>query len=197
MGGEPAAPADALDFAHHKFNAGVMRRLMLLRHAKSDRQPEAPDMERPLNERGAAAARLMGAYLKRHGLVPDLVLCSPARRTRDTLAEMTSQWPSGLAVTIDASLYLAVANGVLAAIRSQPKDAATVLVIGHNPGLQAAAEMLIASGDVTQRERLREKFPTGALAVIDFAVEAWSGMHGESGRLDRFVTPRSIAAATA
>jgi phosphohistidine phosphatase len=169
---------------------------MLLRHAKSDRPADTPDMDRPLNERGAAAARLMGGYLKRHALIPDLVLCSPAQRTRDTLAEMTSRWPSGIAIAIDASLYLAAATTVLATIRSQSRHAATLLVIGHNPGLHAAAELLIASGDVAQRERLREKFPTGALAVIDFAVETWSGVHDESGRLDRFVTPRSIAAAT-
>lgn len=174
----------------------VMRRLMLLRHAKSDRPPDTPDMDRALDERGVAAARLMGAYIKRHGLIADLVLCSPARRTRETLAEMISQWPSGVAIAIDGSLYLAAANTVLAAIRSQPERAAALLVIGHNPGLHAAAEMLIASGDVAQRERLREKFPTGALAVIDFAVDRWSAVHAESGRLDRFVTPRSIATAT-
>jgi phosphohistidine phosphatase len=179
-----------------KFDAAAMRRLMLLRHAKSDRPSETPDQERPLNERGAAAARLMGGYMARHRLIPDLVLCSPARRTRDTLAEITPQWPAGIAVVFEERLYAAPANTILAVIRCQPKVAASLLVIGHNPGLHEAAELLTASGDVVQRERLREKFPTGALAVIDFAVAAWTRVHDDSGRLDRFVTPRSIAAAT-
>ncbi len=71
-----------------------------------------------------------------------------------------------------------------------------VLCSPHNPGLQEAAELLIAAGDVELRERLREKFPTAALAVIDFTIDKWSSMHERSGRLDRYITPRSIAAAT-
>jgi phosphohistidine phosphatase len=97
----------------------AMRRLILLRHAKSDRPPETADEERPLSERGAAAARLMGGYVARHDLVPELVLCSPSRRTRDTLAEMTPQWPAGIAVAFDERLYLATARALLALLRSQ------------------------------------------------------------------------------
>jgi phosphohistidine phosphatase len=70
------------------------------------------------------------------------------------------------------------------------------MVIGHNPGLHEAADQLIASGDAALRERLGEKFPTAALAVIDFAAEAWPKMHDHSGRLDRFITPRSVTPAT-
>jgi phosphohistidine phosphatase len=154
---------------------------MLLRHAKSDRSPGLPDMIRPLNERGAAAARLMGAYMARHGLLPDLVLCSPSTRTRETF---------------DERLYVAPPQAILSIIRAQEDEALSLLAIGHNPGLHEAAEILIAAGDVELRERLREKFPTCALAVIDFAADAWSGIHDHSGRLDRYVTPRSIAAAT-
>jgi phosphohistidine phosphatase len=70
-----------------------------------------------------------------------------------------------------------------------------LMVIGHNPGLQEAARMLIASGDIEPRERLHEKYPTAALAVLDFPIDAWGKLHRQSGRLDRFVTPRWIAAA--
>ena len=173
-----------------------MRRLMLLRHAKADRPSAIPDEERPLNERGVTAARRMGDYMARHQLIPDLAVCSPARRTRDTLAEMTPQWTPGIAVTFEVRLYMAPINTILEVIRGQPREVANLLVIGHNPGLHKAAELLIASGDVEERERLREKFPTGALAVIDFAVPAWTKVHIHSGRLGRFVTPRSITAAT-
>jgi phosphohistidine phosphatase len=173
-----------------------MRRLILLRHAKSDRPPGTPDMARPLNERGAAAARLMGAYMAHHGLVPDHVLCSPARRTRDTFTAAASQWPAAVKVSFDERLYVAPPQAILSVICAQAAEARSLMVIGHNPGLHEAAELLIAAGDVPLRERLREKFPTAALAVIDFVADAWSAIHDHSGRLDRYVTPRSIAAAT-
>ena len=174
----------------------VMLRLMLLRHAKSNWSSSGmQDAARPLSDRGAAAARLMGGYMARHSLVPERVLCSPARRTRDTWAGIVAQWPADVDVVFEHRLYAATAQVILSIVRAQDNAARTLLVIGHNPGLQEAAELLIAAGDVELRERLREKFPTAALAVIDFATDAWSKLHRQSGRLDRFVTPRWIAAA--
>ena len=174
----------------------AMRRLILLRHAKSDRAPGTPDDARPLNERGTAAARLMGAYMAHHGLIPDHVLCSPAQRTRDTLAAVASGWPAAVKVAFEERLYVAPPQAILSVIRAHAAEARTVMVVGHNPGLHEAAELLIAAGDVELRERLREKFPTAALAVIDFVADAWSDIHDHSGRLDRYVTPRSIGAVT-
>jgi phosphohistidine phosphatase len=178
---------------------------MLLRHAKSDwAQSGMPDTTRPLNARGEAAARLMGGYMARHALVPGRVLCSPSQRTRETLTGLAAQWPAGVEIVFEERLYAAAAPVILAVIQAQHDgahddrhDAApTLLVIGHNPGLHEAAELLIAAGDVGLRERLREKFPTAALAVIDFAVDRWDRVRDRCGRLDRYVTPRSIAAAT-
>src|SRR6202030_2399453 len=145
---------------------------------------------------GEAAARLMGGSMARHSLIPRRVLCSPARRTRETWAGIAAQWPAEVAIVFDERLYAATPQVLLSVIRSQDDTTRTLLVIGHNPGLQEAAELLIAAGDVELRERLREKFPTCALAAIDFAADAWSRIHDHSGRLDRYVTPRSIAAAT-
>jgi phosphohistidine phosphatase len=173
-----------------------MLRLMFLRHAKSSWPSSGmQDAARPLSERGQAAARLMGAYMAHHSLVPDRVLCSPARRTRETWAGIASQWPADMDVVFDQRLYEATPQSILSVIRVQ-HDARTLLVIGHNPGLQGAAELLIAAGDVELRERLREKFPTAALAVIDFAIDGWRTIHERSGRLDRYIVPRSVAAAT-
>jgi phosphohistidine phosphatase len=186
-----------LDFLPHRIDAAAMRRLMLLRHAKSDwSSPGMLDMMRPLNARGEAAARLMGTYLARHAMIPDRVLCSAAKRTRETLAAMTSQWPKDVKVVFEERLYAAPPQRVLSVVREQDAAVQSIMVIGHNPGLQQSAELLIAAGDVELREKLREKFPTGALAVIDFAVDAWGRIHDHSGRLDRYVTPRSIAATT-
>lgn len=174
-----------------------MLRLMLLRHAKSSWSLSGvQDSARPLSERGRTAARLMGGYMARHSLSPERVLCSPARRTRETWGEVSAQWPAGTDVVFDERLYAAPPQVVLSVIRAQSDENRRLLVIGHNPGLQEAAELLIAAGDVELRERLREKFPTAALAVIDFAVDGWARIHDRSGRLDRYVTPRSIAAET-
>jgi phosphohistidine phosphatase len=185
-----------LDFSRPKIDVATMRRLMLLRHAKSDRPPGMPDTIRPLNERGAAAARLMGAYIARHRLLPDLVLCSPSTRTRETWVGLSSQWPALVKVSFEERLYAAPPQAILSVIRAQDGEERSLMVIGHNPGLHEAADLLIAAGNVDLRERLREKFPTCALAAIDFAVDAWSGIHDHSGRLDRYVTPRSIAVET-
>jgi phosphohistidine phosphatase len=177
-----------------------MLRLMLLRHAKSSWPSGVQDAERPLSDRGDAAARLMGAYLAHHALIPDRVLCSPARRTRDTWTaisdSISTQLPAAMDVVFDGRLYGATRPGLLSVIRDQDDAVRTLLVLSHNPGMQEAAEWLIAAGDVELRERLREKFPTAALAVIDFALDTWSRVHERSGRLERYVTPRWVAAAT-
>src|ERR1700730_5104762 len=102
----------------------------------------------------------------------------------------------GVAIVFEERLYAATPQVLLSVIRSQDDTTRTLLVIGHNPGLQETAELLIAAGDVELRERLREKFPTAALSVIDFAVDKWGRVHDRSGRLGRYITPRSVAAAT-
>jgi phosphohistidine phosphatase len=137
----------------------------------------------------------MGGYIAHHSLIPDRVLCSPARRTRDTWAGISAQqWPAAVDIVFDDRLYGATRHSILSIVRAQDDVSRSLLLIGHNPGLQEAAELLIAAGDVELRERLREKFPTAALAVIDFALDRWNRVHERSGKLDRYVTPRSIAA---
>ena len=138
----------------------------------------------------------MGAYMARHQLTPDLALISTAQRTRETWEHVAAQISTRSPPIFDRRLYNAGGDAILRVIEQTDEAVHALLVIGHNPGLHEAAELLTASGDVAQRERLREKFPTGALAVIDFAVAAWTRVHDHSGRLDRFITPRSIAAAT-
>jgi phosphohistidine phosphatase len=174
-----------------------MRRILLLRHAKSDwSEPGASDHERPLNRRGEEAAPRIGAYLNRHGLIPDRVLCSTAKRARETWALVGEQVPDAPAASYVEPLYAATARTILTVLQHADAAAASLLVVGHNPGLQEAAKLLIASGDLDDRERLREKFPTAGLAVIDFPIDDWSKLHPRSGRLERFVVPRTLTAAT-
>ena len=167
-----------------------MRRLLLFRHAKAERAiAGAPDRERPLNERGLDDAGIIGAYMATHALTPDRVLISPAARTQQTWKQSSRAFkPTPGAGTVE-KLYAAAPHDILAAIKDVPAAFHTLLVVAHNPGLHELALMLIASGDVEARERLREKLPTSGLVIIDFAFDDWARLHPHSGRLERFVTP--------
>ncbi len=169
-------------------------RLMLLRHAKAEKaEPDERDHERALNGRGHKDATRMGAYLARHGLVPDAVLVSTARRTRETWDGVAEALPGKISVRFDERLYNGTSDGILTVLRETQPAQSSLLVIGHNPGMQDVATLLIASGDVEARERLNEGLPTTGLAIIDFASGNWAKLHPHGGRLERFITPRSLA----
>jgi phosphohistidine phosphatase len=172
-----------------------MRRLLIFRHAKAERaEAGKSDRERALNERGGKDASRIGAYMAGHSLHPDRVVISPSLRTQETWKyARTAFRPQPAAQTIDR-LYDAMPQAIFDVLKDTPASAHSLLVIGHNPGLHELALMLIASGDTEARERLREKLPTCGLAIIDFPVDDWSKLHPRSGRLERFVTPRSLEA---
>jgi phosphohistidine phosphatase len=173
-----------------------MRRLMLLRHAKSDwTRSGTRDHERALAPRGREAAPRIGAYMAHHGLTPDLVLCSTATRARETWDLVAPAFADAPPAIYEGRLYEAGADALFDFVKATKPGAHVLLLTGHNPGLHDFAQRLIASGDTDARQRLTEKFPTGALAVIDFAIDDWRKLHPRSGRLDRFVVPRALATA--
>ena len=171
-------------------------RLILLRHAKSEKaEPGQRDHTRRLSGRGQNDAPLIGAYMARHALIPDLVRVSDAARTRETWERLASALSASPLVTYEERLYDAGTEALLAAVKETAPEVRTLMVVGHNPGLHDLARLLIASGDVEARERLNEGLPTSGLAVIDFAGDAWRKLHPHGGRLELFVSPRSLAAA--
>jgi phosphohistidine phosphatase len=173
-----------------------MRRLLLLRHAKAERAvPGTPDRDRALIERGRKDAARIGAYMASHALLPERVLLSPASRVQQTWKTAARAFtPTPAAMTVE-KLYDSTPHAILDAIKDAPASVHTLMVVGHNPGLHELALMLIASGDMEARERLREKLPTAGLAMIDFALDDWSRLHPQSGRLERFVSPKTLEAA--
>ena len=179
-------------------SAGNMLRLSLLRHAKSSwDSPDLSDHERPLNKRGTKAASRIGRYIVELDLVPELILCSDATRTRDTLTLVLSQLTSPTPkVRITQTLYLAAPNTILKAIKKHAKTPAHIMVIGHNPGLHALALSLPANDDAADKRSdlasLTLKFPTAALAHIHFDCDDWRDIGPASGRLDTYVTPRTL-----
>jgi phosphohistidine phosphatase len=185
-----------LNCRKEEIDADAMR-LMLLRHAKSEKaEPGMADRDRGLTPRGRSDAARIGAYMEHHALIPDRALVSAARRTRESWERLVPALSSPPPADHEDRLYNAGPGAILALLREADRRTPTVLVIGHNPGLHQVAQMLIAAGDVDARERLNEGLPTAGLAVIDFAGEDWPKLHPRSGRLERFVTPRSLKAAT-
>lgn len=172
-----------------------MLTLSLLRHAKSSwDDPALDDHDRPLAKRGTKAAPEIAKYLKREELLPSLVLCSGAVRTRATLAlilaEIGRPPPE---IRYDDALYLAAPETILTRIRNVEPEHTHVLVIGHNPGLHALALALTGQGDRKAVAALATAFPTAALAVLSFDADRWSDIKTAAGRLEHFVTPRSLS----
>ncbi|GJD57282.1 SixA phosphatase family protein [Methylobacterium dankookense] len=168
-----------------------MRRLLLLRHAKSEHPVGMADHDRPLNPRGQEAAPRMGAYIAEAGLRPDYVLVSSARRTLETWEGARAPLEGNPGESVDA-LYEAPAPRILEVVQGAPDNAGTLLVVGHNPGLQDFALAVVGHGKKADRKRLATQFPTAALAVIDFEAESWSAIDWGAGTLERFVKPKDI-----
>jgi phosphohistidine phosphatase len=176
------------------------RELVLFRHAKSA-WPDVPDHERPLAGRGIRAAPVMGRWLRGAGLVPDLVLCSTARRARETWQFAQPGLAATPPVSYEDRIYGEDAAGLLALIREAPAATGTLLLIGHNPAIEDLALMLAAPGpdpgagpgatDPGDLERMRAKFPTAAIAVLEPA-GAWPELAPGRARLTAFVTPRDL-----
>lgn len=171
-----------------------MRRLILLRHAKSDWSEGVADLDRPLAPRGREAAPRVGRYLAAEGLLADLVLVSPARRTQETWELVCAELGTAPPAQTEPLIYEASTARLLDVVRQQPDACHVVMMIGHNPGFETLADLLAQNGSQLARSAMDEKFPTAAVAVIDLPVDHWADVMPRTGRLDRFVTPRMLAA---
>jgi phosphohistidine phosphatase len=170
-----------------------MRRLMLLRHAKSDWSlPGQSDHQRDLAARGRRTAPLIGRYMADHAMIPDHAIVSTANRTRETWRLVADMFPNKPQTEFEDRIYEASPRAILAAIADAPPAARSLLVVGHNPGFHDTANLLVESGDKRIRKNLEDKFPTGALAVIDLEIDDWAQIRPGIGRLESFVTPRAI-----
>jgi phosphohistidine phosphatase len=173
----------------------MMLTLSLLRHAKSSwSNPTLPDRERPLATRGVTDAPLMGKAMAERGIDPDLVLCSSARRTRDTLDLVLPELRVEPKVVYVDALYHASPEQMLEMLREIEPGANRVMMVGHNPEIQAFALDVVGSGPKHFRDRLRTKYPTAGLAVINFVSGLWKSVSVNSGTLNLFLSPRDLRA---
>jgi phosphohistidine phosphatase len=168
-----------------------MKQLLLLRHAKSSwDDPELADHDRPLAPRGRRATRLIAEHLRRESAAPELVLCSSARRTRETLERIAPALGEAVAVAVERELYAASEHLLLERVRAIDEGAESVLLIAHSPGIEQLALSLASSG--AGLAALRRKYPTGALATLEFA-GPWRELAPGNARLTDFVTPKQLA----
>jgi phosphohistidine phosphatase len=174
------------------------RKLVLLRHAKSA-WPDVPDHDRPLAGRGRRNAPVMGRWLRTNGYVPDRVLCSTARRARETWQLAQEGLGASPAVSFERRVYQASAEQLLDLVRGVPSAVTTLLIVGHDPAIQELALMLArttppAGGDgaaADALDRMRAKFPTAAVAVLELTGN-WDQLGPGTAQLAAFVIPREV-----
>jgi len=166
------------------------KRLYLLRHAKSSwKDTSLSDHDRPLAGRGRRAAKAIARYLREQDIQPELVVCSTARRARETLDRIEPVLGAP-AVQVEDDLYAASADALLERLRSVPDDVASVMLIGHNPGLQELALDLARRSDTVVE--LEAKYPTAAVATLEVPIASWQELDRDTAELVALVRPRDL-----
>ena len=166
-------------------------RLILIRHGKSSwDDPFAPDHDRVLNTRGCASAKAIGVWMRDRGYAPDSVLCSDSVRTRETAALILPTFVPAPKLHLSARLYQAEPDAIFDQIRREKTG--TLAVIGHNPGIGQAAEMLVSGAPDHPRF---SDYPTCATTVIDFDIARWADLKLGQGSCVDFIVPRDLIGA--
>ncbi|MBV9078671.1 MAG: histidine phosphatase family protein [Methylobacteriaceae bacterium] len=166
-----------------------MKRVVFLRHAKAVAKDAADDFNRALAPRGHEQMKVVAPWLASRPERIERALVSPSVRTRETWTR--AELPD-VPVTLDPKIYEATARNVLEVLRSAPDQEGTVALVGHNPGLEEASNKLVGSGPAGLRAKMESKFPTGAVAIVEFDVASWRDVSFGSGQLAAFVTPAAL-----
>lgn len=171
-----------------------MKTLTLFRHAKSGwDSPVSRDFDRPLNARGVKGAKLMGDFARAQNLAWDHVVSSPAVRCTETLDGFWDGYGRILHPNWDRRIYLASGVTLLDVVHDMDDADGSILMCGHNPGLEDLTLMLVpdAKGDLL-RDELEEKLPTAALVELAFETDHWRDVKEGSAKLVRFTRPRDL-----
>ena len=170
-----------------------MKTLILMRHAESGwADPGMDDHDRPLNQRGRQDAPVMAHWLEARGLRPDRVLCSPARRTRETVELMRDAAPFLPEPELPAALYHAGPGTLLEHLRRLPGGCGSVLLVAHEPGLGALLRTLGGRTTAPERRSAYSHFPTAAIAVLDADIGEWRNLGADRAELVAFAVPREL-----
>jgi phosphohistidine phosphatase len=171
-----------------------MRRLFLIRHAKTEPHIGRDDYQRRLTDRGRADARRVAAALTARKMLPEVLVHSGAARAQETAEIFAAEWKRKVDLREESGLYDASLASLLALTRALPDKRQRVGLVGHNPGLGELATALMGSGAEPEMRRLAAKYPTGAVAALDFSVDRWQDVERNSGMLALYVTPAELEA---
>jgi phosphohistidine phosphatase len=172
----------------------LTKKLILLRHAKSGwDDPVARDFDRPLNRRGEKAARLVGRWMKNEAIDFDHVIASPAVRVIETLDHIVGGYGRRIEATWERRVYLASSATLMDVMRELGDDIKSVMMVGHNPGMEDLVLELVAE-DIggEMRALVYEKFPTAAIAEIELDIASWSEIDRNTGKIKKFIRPRDL-----
>lgn len=168
-----------------------VKRLILLRHAKSGDDLVERDFDRRLNRRGRRAAMRIGQWFADEGVTFDAVLASPAQRVRETIEAVEQGIGFALEPKFEPRIYLASAATLLEVVQGADDSASRLLLIGHNPGLEDLVLLLVGDGDALRAEA-EAKYPTATVAVLDCDVDRWADLDEARAHLTAFVRPRDL-----
>ena len=170
-----------------------MKRLALLRHAKSDwGDADLDDHNRPLNERGWKAARRLGKDLRHRGSRFDLVLASTAARVRETIDGVEEKFAFDCEIRFEPELYLASEETLLSTVQALPQSVEAPLFVGHNPGLERLVFDLTHDDSHGLRHRVAHKYPTGALTIVELPAQQWAEVTPGSGEIVELILPKEL-----
>jgi phosphohistidine phosphatase len=171
-----------------------MRRLFLIRHAKTEPHIGRDDYQRRLTDRGRADAQRVAAALAARKMLPEVLVHSGAARAKESAEIFAAEWKRKVQLREEPALYDANVASLLALTRALSNDHAHVGLVGHNPGLGELATTLTGSGADPEMRRLAAKYPTGAVAALDFSVRRWEDIERNSGMLALYLTPGELEA---
>lgn len=170
-----------------------MKRLAILRHAKSSwNDPALDDFNRPLNTRGWNDARRIGREMKHRRLAFDMVLASTAARVRETVDAIQEKFDFKAEIHFEPRVYLADLETLVSLVRALPDDVAAPLIVGHNPGLQQLLIALTRDDTHGLRSRIAGKYPTGALAFVELALDRWADLAPGEGMIVELIAPKEL-----
>ena len=171
-----------------------MRRLFLVRHAKAEPAVGRDDYDRALTGRGRDDARRVASALAEKDLLPEVLIHSGAARSKETAEIFAAQWPRKVELQEELGLYDATCDMLFRRARALPNSRVRVAFVGHNPGLSDLAAALAGSGAHSELRRMAAKYPTCAVAALDFRIARWDDIERESGLLALFLTPAELDA---
>lgn len=173
-----------------------MRRLFLIRHAKAEPSIGRDDFERALTDRGRDDARRVAAALAARDLLPEILVHSGALRAKQTAEIFASEWPRRVKLEEELGLYDATPGMLFSRARALSDALASAGFVGHNPAIGEFAASLAGYGAYPELRRMAAKYPTGAVAALDFPVESWGDVEPRTALLALFLTPSELAAGT-